>query len=53
MCVARLMVLNCAWLMETEGHKAARQDISMIKFFTAGAMQRVVDLALQVHGAWA
>ena len=47
---ARLMVLHCAWLMETEGHKAARQDISLIKFFTAGVMQRVVDRALQVHG---
>ncbi|MFH1033047.1 MAG: acyl-CoA dehydrogenase family protein [Pseudomonadota bacterium] len=47
---ARLMVLNCAWLMETQGHKAARQDISLIKFYTAGVMQRVVDRALQVHG---
>ena len=47
---ARLMVLNCAWRMETMGHKEARQDISLIKFYTAGVMQRVVDRALQVHG---
>jgi alkylation response protein AidB-like acyl-CoA dehydrogenase len=47
---ARLMVLNCAWLMETKGTKEARQDISLIKFYTAGVMQRVVDRALQVHG---
>ncbi|MCB2186873.1 MAG: acyl-CoA dehydrogenase family protein [Deltaproteobacteria bacterium] len=47
---ARLLVLNCAWRMETLGHKEARQDISLIKFFTAGVMQRVVDRALQVHG---
>jgi alkylation response protein AidB-like acyl-CoA dehydrogenase len=47
---ARLMVLHCAWLIETQGQKAARQDISLIKFHTAGVMQRVVDRALQVHG---
>ena len=47
---ARLMVLNCAWLIETKGVKEARQDISLIKFATAGVMQRVVDRALQIHG---
>lgn len=47
---ARLMVLNCAWRIETMGQKEARQDISLIKFYTAGVMQRVVDRALQVHG---
>jgi len=47
---ARLMVLNCAWRIETQGQKEARQDISLIKFYTAGVMQRVVDRALQVYG---
>ncbi|MFZ5586944.1 MAG: acyl-CoA dehydrogenase family protein [Thermodesulfobacteriota bacterium] len=47
---ARLMVLNCAWRIEKYGQKEARQDISLIKFHTAGVMQRVVDRALQVHG---
>jgi acyl-CoA dehydrogenase len=47
---ARLMVLNCAWRIETLGQKKARQDISLIKFYTAGVMQRVVDRALQVYG---
>lgn len=47
---ARLMVLNCAWRIETQGQKKARQDISLIKFYTAGVMQRVLDRALQVHG---
>lgn len=47
---ARLMVLNCAWLIENKGVKEARQDISLIKFYTAGVMQRVVDRALQIHG---
>jgi acyl-CoA dehydrogenase len=47
---ARLMVLNCAWRIENFGQKEARQDISLIKFYTAGVMQRVVDRALQVYG---
>jgi acyl-CoA dehydrogenase len=47
---SRLMVLNTAWTIETRGVKAAMKDISIIKFFVANAMQRVVDRALQVHG---
>ncbi len=47
---ARLMTLQAAWKIETQGAKAARHDISMIKFFVAGVMQKVVDRALQVHG---
>jgi acyl-CoA dehydrogenase len=48
---ARLMTLHAAWKMDTEGASAARQDISLIKFFGAGVMHDVVDRALQVHGA--
>jgi acyl-CoA dehydrogenase len=47
---ARLMILNTAWKIEKYGQKEARQDISMIKFFTANIMQGVIDKALQVHG---
>jgi alkylation response protein AidB-like acyl-CoA dehydrogenase len=47
---ARLMVLNTAWTIENHGVKAAMKDISLIKFFVANVMQRVVDTALQVHG---
>ena len=47
---ARLMILNTAWKMEKYGNKVARQDVSMIKFFTANVMQDVIDKALQVHG---
>jgi acyl-CoA dehydrogenase len=47
---ARLMTLNAAWKIETLGAKAARYDISFIKFFVAGIMQEVIDKALQVHG---
>lgn len=47
---ARLMILNCAWKIDKFGAKEAREDISMIKFFTANVMQNVIDKALQVHG---
>ncbi len=47
---ARLMTLYTAWRIDNEGTKAARDDISMIKFKVAGTMQMVVDRALQVHG---
>ena len=48
---SRLMVLHAAWKMEREGQKAARTEISTIKWFVAGVLQRVVDRAIQVHGA--
>jgi alkylation response protein AidB-like acyl-CoA dehydrogenase len=47
---ARLMVLHAAWKIDQVGAKAARKDISMIKFVVANTMQQVIDLALQVHG---
>ncbi len=47
---ARLMVLHAAWRIEKEGAKAARQDISLIKFKVANVLQMVVDRALQIHG---
>jgi alkylation response protein AidB-like acyl-CoA dehydrogenase len=47
---ARLMVLNAAWKIEKLGQKEARDDVSFIKFYVAGVLQRVVDRALQVHG---
>jgi len=47
---ARLMTLHAAWQIDNEGAKAARDEISMIKFVVANTMQRVVDRALQVHG---
>ncbi len=46
---ARLMTIRCAELME---HGLdARTDISAIKIFVPNAMHRVVDRAIQVHGA--
>ena len=48
---ARLMVLHAAWKMDTEGKRAARQEVSMIKVIAAQMHQRVLDRAMQVHGA--
>jgi acyl-CoA dehydrogenase len=48
---ARLMTLHAAWLADTQGFKAARREISLIKFFGADALHTVVDRALQAHGA--
>ncbi|MBN1635139.1 MAG: acyl-CoA dehydrogenase family protein [Deltaproteobacteria bacterium] len=47
---ARLMTLNAAWKIENLGVKEAREDISLIKFFVANVLQKVIDKALQVHG---
>jgi acyl-CoA dehydrogenase len=48
---ARLMTLHAAWVMDTEGVAAARQPISLIKFYGAGVLHDVIDRALQAHGA--
>ncbi len=48
---ARLMVLEAAWTIDREGFAAARDSISLIKFHVAGVLQRVVDRAIQAHGA--
>jgi acyl-CoA dehydrogenase len=48
---ARLMTLHAAWKMDTEGASAARQDISLIKFYGARVLGDVIDRALQAHGA--
>lgn len=48
---ARLMVLDTAYKMDREGPYAARDEISLIKFYVAGVLQRVLDRALQTHGA--
>jgi len=47
---ARLMILHAAWKMEEQGHKEAREEVSLIKFFVADVLQKVIDRALQVHG---
>ena len=48
---ARLLVLQTACEIDRKGTAAAREDISLIKFFVAGILQKVLDRAIQVHGA--
>ncbi len=48
---ARLLVLETARTIDREGARAARVEVSAIKFFVAGVLHRVVDRAIQVHGA--
>lgn len=48
---ARWMVLNAAWRIDREGTRAARVEISTIKFFVADVMMKVIDRAIQTHGA--
>ena len=48
---ARLMVLDAAHKIDREGSHAARQEISLIKFYVANILQRVLDRAIQTHGA--
>ena len=48
---ARLLTLNAAWRMDTEGKKEARREISMIKVVAANVVMDVLDRAIQVHGS--
>lgn len=48
---ARLMVLDAAQKMDESGSSAVREEISLIKFFCADVLQKVLDRAIQVHGA--
>ncbi|RME58855.1 MAG: acyl-CoA dehydrogenase [Caldilineae bacterium] len=47
---SRLMVLETARKIDEEGSYAARDDISLIKFYVAGVLMRVLDRALQALG---
>jgi acyl-CoA dehydrogenase len=48
---ARLLTLNAAWLMDKVGNKGARTEISAIKVVAPNVALRVVDRAIQAHGA--
>jgi acyl-CoA dehydrogenase len=47
----RLLVLKTAYLMDTVGNKGARIEISAIKVAAPNVALRVVDRAIQAHGA--
>jgi len=48
---SRLLVLHTAEKIEKEGAKSAKEDISTIKFFVSDVLMKVLDRAIQVHGA--
>ena len=48
---ARLMTLQAAWMIDTQGVAAARKEIGMIKFFGAKVLHDVIDRAIQVNGS--
>ena len=47
---SRLLVLNTAHIIEKYGAKAAKEDISTIKFYVSDVLMKVIDRAIQVHG---
>ncbi|MGV2973897.1 acyl-CoA dehydrogenase family protein [Roseibium alexandrii] len=49
--MARLLCLKAAWMMDTQGTRAAQPWISKIKVIAPLMALKVVDEAMQVHGA--
>ncbi|KOY58441.1 acyl-CoA dehydrogenase family protein [Streptomyces sp. XY332] len=47
----RLLVLKTAWLMDTVGNRGAHTEIQAIKIATPRAVVRILDDAVQLHGA--
>lgn len=47
----RLLSLKAAWLMDSQGNKAAHTEIQAIKIATPETVQWILDKAIQTHGA--
>jgi acyl-CoA dehydrogenase len=48
---ARLLTLQAAWNWDQFGSSASRVQIAQVKYWCAGVLYRVIDRAIQVHGA--
>jgi acyl-CoA dehydrogenase len=49
---ARLLTLKAAWMMDEVGNVAARKEIAAIKIAVPEMAHKVIDRAIQVHGAF-
>lgn len=47
---ARLITMKAAWMMDTAGNKAARNEIAIAKIVVPTMAGAVIDRAIQVHG---
>lgn len=48
--MARLLVLNAAWLIDERGLAGALSAVSQIKVAAPNMAQEVIDMAMQIHG---
>ena len=47
---ARLLVLNAAWKLDEGGAINALSEVSQIKVIVPNMAQRIIDMAMQIHG---
>ncbi|WP_020415675.1 acyl-CoA dehydrogenase family protein [Amycolatopsis sp. ATCC 39116] len=49
--MVRLLTMKTAWLMDTVGNRSARTEIAAIKVAAPQVALKIIDRAIQVHGA--